>query len=85
MTKPISKQALYSMTSSHAKKAIERIVELMDSENESVALGACKVLLNKTLPDFKSVETASITKETQEAGGNKEVAETLQAIYEKIQ
>lgn len=33
-----------------------RLMELTQSKNENVALGACKVLLNKTLPDIKSVE-----------------------------
>lgn len=54
--KPTSKQALYSSISSHAKEVIKRLVELTQSKNENVALGACKVLLNKTLPDIKSVE-----------------------------
>jgi len=54
--KPTSKQALYSSVSSHAKEVIERLVELSKSKNENVALGACKTLLNKTLPDVKSVE-----------------------------
>lgn len=31
-------------------------MELTKSKNENVVLGACKVLLNKTLPDIKSVE-----------------------------
>lgn len=54
--KPTSKQALYSSISSYAKDVIVRLVELTQSKNENVALGACKVLLNKTLPDIKSVE-----------------------------
>lgn len=54
--KPTSKQALYSSISSHAKEVIERLVDLSKSKNENVALGACKTLLNKTLPDVKSVE-----------------------------
>ena len=54
--KPTSKQALYSSISCHAKEVVERLVELSKSKNENVALGACKTLLNKTLPDVKSVE-----------------------------
>lgn len=54
--KPVSKQALYSMVSSHAKGVIKRLVELTKSNNESVALGACKILLNKTLPDTYAVD-----------------------------
>jgi len=54
--KPTSKQALYSMISSHAPSIVARLVKLSQSKNENVALGACKLLLNKTLPDIKSVE-----------------------------
>jgi hypothetical protein len=67
MSKPISKQSLYSMTSARAKKAIRRLEELMESENESVALGACKTILNKTLPDIKTIEVEKL-----EAVENKE-------------
>lgn len=54
--KPTSKQALYSMISTHAPSIVARLVKLSQSKNENVALGACKLLLNKTLPDIKSVE-----------------------------
>ena len=54
--KPTSKQALYSSISSYADEVIQRLVELTNSKNENVALGACKTLLNKTVPDVKSVE-----------------------------
>jgi hypothetical protein len=53
--KPVSKQALYSMVSSRAKGVILRLIELTKSQNESVALGACKTLLNKTLPDIRTI------------------------------
>lgn len=55
-TKPVSKQALYSMISGHVPSIVARLVKLSQSKNENVALGACKILLNKTLPDVKSVE-----------------------------
>lgn len=54
--KPVSKQALYQMVSRHAGAAINRLVELTKSQNDNVALGACRVLLNKTIPDIKSIE-----------------------------
>ncbi len=44
------------MISSRAKEVIERVAELTKSKNESVALGACKLLLNKALPDLKGLE-----------------------------
>lgn len=60
MPRPISKQRLYSMTSAHAKKAIKRLVELMDDDNSNVALGACKTILNKTIPDIKNIEVTNV-------------------------
>lgn len=54
--KPTSKQALYSSISSYADEVIQRLVELSKSKNENVALGACKTLLNKTLPDVRSID-----------------------------
>lgn len=56
MNKPISKQANYSMISCRSKELILRTIELTKSSNENVALGACKVLLNKIIPDLKSQE-----------------------------
>lgn len=55
-TGPVSKQKLYSIASSHAIKAIRRLVELMDSEQEAVAVSASKTLLSKVLPDLKAAE-----------------------------
>lgn len=60
--KPVSKQALYSMVSSHAKTVINRLITLSESKNENVALGACKILLNKTLPDIRTLEVNQIPK-----------------------
>jgi hypothetical protein len=60
MSKPISKQALYSMISSKAKDVIDRLFELTNSYNENVALGACKVLIGKTLPDVSSIKPTNV-------------------------
>lgn len=54
--KPVGRQVLYSMASRHAEKALLRLVELLDSKNESVALGAARTLLDKTLPSVKALE-----------------------------
>lgn len=51
----MSKQSLYSMVSSRSKKVISRLFDLTQSNNENVALGACKVLLNKILPDLNAI------------------------------
>lgn len=55
---------LYARVSKYAPKAIKRLAELLDSKNESVALGAAKVILEKVLPDLKAVE--AVDKENQE-------------------
>lgn len=61
---PISRQTLYQVASIHSKAAIARLAELMNSSNENVALGACKIILNKVIPDLKSesveIETRQI-------------------------
>lgn len=59
--KPTSKQALYSSLSCYADDIIARLVKLSKSKNENVALGACKVMLNKTIPDIKSVKVTQST------------------------
>lgn len=61
----LSKKQLLELTRPYAKRAIEVTVELMEkADNDSVRLGAAKVLLNKVLPDLKAVEieSESITK-----------------------
>lgn len=40
----------------HAITAIQKLVLLMESTNENVALGAAKIVLAKVLPDLKSVD-----------------------------
>ncbi|MFC1654107.1 hypothetical protein ACFL1M_04640 [Patescibacteria group bacterium] len=64
--KPVSRQVLYSMLSMHTKEAISRTRILMDSNNENIALGACKLLLNKTLPDVKAIAINDFQQETNQ-------------------
>ena len=53
----IPRSAFYSYISKYGIEAIECLVYLMrNSKNESVQLGAAKVLLNKCLPDLKAQE-----------------------------
>lgn len=54
--RPISKQAIYSKVASRIDGVIDRLFELAESKNDSVALGACKTLINKVLPDDKRLE-----------------------------
>jgi hypothetical protein len=51
--KPVNKQALYQIASGYSKEVIVRLHELTQSKNENVALGACKALLDKALPDIR--------------------------------
>lgn len=82
--KPIGRQALYSMASRHAQKAISRLVKLLDSSNENVMLGAARTLLDKSLPSMKSMELANpgdneikvIITDYNGAGG-----ETMQKVF----
>ena len=52
-----SKQVLYQLTSAHAKDAIKCLADvMMNGDNDNARIGAAKVLLNKCIPDLKSVE-----------------------------
>ena len=48
--------ALYQKVAAREEEILEKAFELLGSRNESVILGAVKTLLNKILPDLKSVE-----------------------------
>lgn len=61
-TPPINKQAAYSKAASHFMEAFDTILEVMrTSRNPSDKLGAAKLIINKVLPDLKSVEVESDT------------------------
>src|SRR5476649_2955496 len=57
--KPVSRQVLYQLASLHSRDAIERLAKLMNSRNENVALGACRTLLDKVIPDLKLIGEVS--------------------------
>ena len=46
---------LYARVSKYSPRAINRVAELLESKNESIALGAAKVILDKCLPDIKAI------------------------------
>lgn len=46
---------LYARVSKYSPRAINRVAELLESKNESIALGAAKVILDKCLPDIKAL------------------------------
>lgn len=56
-----NRQGLYSQAAKHAQSAIDTIVALLQSRNEAIRLGAAKALLDKCLPDVKSVNLEGST------------------------
>lgn len=48
--------ALYQKIASREEEIIETLFQRLKSRNESVSLGAAKILINKILPDLKTVE-----------------------------
>lgn len=48
--------ALYAKIAAKKDKIYEVLFQLLDSRNENIKLGAAKTLLNKIVPDLKSVE-----------------------------
>ena len=51
-----NRQGLYAKAVKHAEAAIDTLVELLSSRNENIRLGAAKALLDKCLPDVKTVD-----------------------------
>lgn len=61
----MSKQALYSKVSVYTPEIVDRLVELTKSTNQNVALGACKALLNKSIPDLRALKVFEDDKNKQ--------------------
>lgn len=55
----LSNKALQAMLRGMAPKAVQTLVELLDSTYDNVRLGAAKALLAKTMPDLRAVELSS--------------------------
>lgn len=53
---PVSQITLYNKVVARQEKIFQAIDELIVSKNPSVRLGVIKILINKILPDLKSVE-----------------------------
>ena len=51
-----SRTATYQKIAIHTDKIINKLLELMESRNENVALGATNTLINKILPDLRATE-----------------------------
>lgn len=57
----LSNKAITERIRALVPQAIVRMEQLMHSDNDNVALGATKVILNKTAPDLKAVEVSGKT------------------------
>ena len=65
---PISRQAAFSKASSHFQKALDTVIDVMNtSKNDNARLGAARTIIDKVLPDLKAQEL------TGEGGGAFEV------------
>ena len=51
-----SRSATYAKVAMHTDKIINKLVELLDSRTESIALGAANTLMSKILPDLRATE-----------------------------
>ena len=54
--KIVSQQALYSTIAAKADVILDVLFKSLESRQPAIAMGAAKVLLNKIIPDLKSVE-----------------------------
>lgn len=52
----LTETAIRELLRAHIPTVIERLVKLSDSKNESISLGACRLILDKVLPNFKAKE-----------------------------
>lgn len=55
-----SRSAVYAKLAVHSDKAIKRLIELLDSKNENIRLGAINKILDKVVPDVRSIEVGGI-------------------------
>ena len=51
-----SKQKIYAKIAVKSEEIVSSLLELTLSKNESIKLGALRILLNKILPDLKAIE-----------------------------
>ena len=56
----MSKQAIYSMISSHSKELVSGLIELTKDESKNIRLQAIKTLLNKIVPDLKEADVKDL-------------------------
>lgn len=51
----MSKQNIYDKIEAQADKVVDRLIELTDSKNPTVALGACRSLMERIAPPLRGV------------------------------
>lgn len=91
----LSKQKIYAKISERSEEIISGLLKLATSKNESIKLGALKILLNKILPDLKAIDPQDEhEEELYEAPdlcdwlaskGNKELISRYNQLAEKYQ
>lgn len=55
--KQLSEVAIRELIRPHIPEAIAKLIELMNNaDNDSVKIGAVKILLSKVIPDLKSID-----------------------------
>lgn len=52
----LSRDAAYRKTAAYFDRALQVLVDKLDSRNDAVALGAANKIIDKCLPDIKAVE-----------------------------
>lgn len=52
----LSDMAIRELLRAATPRAVERLVELVESKHPAVAMGASKVILAKVIPDLKAME-----------------------------
>lgn len=55
--------AIYQKIASREDEILDRLFELLTSRNDNAAMGAARTLLNKIIPDKKSVEVSGVNGE----------------------
>lgn len=55
-----SRSAIYGKLAVHSDTAIKRLIELLDSKNENIRLGAIHKVLDKVIPDVRSLEVGGV-------------------------
>lgn len=67
-----------------APRAVERLMELMESADEQVAIAAVKVALSKVMPDMKQTEHSGTVKHEDSGLNADERREAIKRLREEV-